>query len=116
MESVSFDGGKALDDVSSLQYKALTWLSTNENLDDYPDWKRIQRYVLAVFYYSMGGDEWTYCARWLSNDEECLWLSFALDETCNEQGRYLRLTMSENNLNGILPNELALLSDSFCTY
>lgn len=39
IESVSFDEGAALEDTDLPQYKALTWLEGNANLDEYPDWK-----------------------------------------------------------------------------
>jgi hypothetical protein len=80
----------------------LTWLEGNANLDDYPDWKRIQRYVLAVFYYSTNGDEWRRNTGWLSDEDECTWLT---DETnvetrpvCDEDGAYNNLRLEKNNL------------------
>lgn len=116
LESVSFDGGASLQEVSSPQYQALKWLEGNANLDDYPDWKRIQRFVLAVFYHSMNGDEWFDNTGWLSDDEECTWLTLTDVEMplCNEKGEYYSLALLENNLEGTIPIELALLSDSLC--
>lgn len=112
--SVSFDQGASLNNTASPQYKALTWLGGNENLDAYPDWRRIQRYVLAVFYYSTNGDDWTDKNGWLTDDNECEWISWAVDEKCNDDGGFLRLAILDNNLIGTIPEELALLSDTLC--
>lgn len=112
IESVSFDGGASLQDVSSPQYLALTWLSTNANLGEYEDWKKIQRYVMATFYFSTNGGTWTDNELWLSDDDECTWANDALDEICDSEGNILRLGYMENGLTGTLPLEIALLSDS----
>ena len=108
---VSFDGGAALSDPASPQSKALAWLARNENLEKYPGWQKIQCYVLAVFYYSMIGEEWTTSTDWLLDKDECKWASFAVDPVCNEAGAFLEL-ISSNNLRGTIPVELGLLSDS----
>ena len=71
----SLDGGAALSDPSSPQYKALRWLSNNTNLDEYSDIQKIQRYVLAVVYYSTNGDGWQQKDGWLTNENECSWFS-----------------------------------------
>jgi hypothetical protein len=86
----------------------------NENLQQYPDWQRIQRYVLAVFYYSTNGNEWADNAGWLSNGGECLWASHFLDKKCDESGRLLELVIVNNNLDGTIPLDLALLSNDLC--
>jgi hypothetical protein len=114
IESVSFDGGAALANRTSPQSKALAWLERNENLQEYPDWRRIQRYVLAVFYYSTNGDEWTDSTGWLSDQDECEWLTFSFEDVCNNDGVFLELAMVDNYLDGTMPVELALLSDSLC--
>jgi hypothetical protein len=112
IESVSFDGGEALSVPTSPQSKAFTWLSTNANLEEYPDWRKTQRYVLAVFYYSTIGEEWTGSTDWLSDKDECKWASSAVDPVCNEAGAFLELVYDGNNLQGTIPVELGLLSDS----
>lgn len=101
-----------LADTSSPQYRALTWLEGNANLYDYPEWKRLQRYVLAVFYYSTNGDGWDRSDRWMSDDEECTWISGAVDPVCNDETEFLRLVTPKNGLIGTLPVELGGLSDS----
>lgn len=128
--SVSFDGGESLDDTDSPQYKALAWLADDANLFNLPDWKVIQRYVLGVFYYATNGDEWVDNTGWLSEEEECSWRWYAEGsgdslQVCNEEGAYTGLVMEKNGINGTIPVELALLSNSlgkqkslslFCSY
>ena len=41
-----------------------------------------QRYALATFYYSTGGDSWVDNAGWLSGDDECSWAKVV----CHEGG------------------------------
>jgi hypothetical protein len=112
IESVSFDGGAALSDPLSPQYKALAWLDGNEKLEEYSMRKAIQRYTLAVFYYSTSGENWTESGGWLTDEDECTWFSHANNPVCDESDVFLQLILYDNNLVGSLPSELALLSDS----
>lgn len=119
--SVSFDGGAALEDTDSPQYRAFDWLASNENLAEYQDWKRIQRYVLAVFYYTMNGDDWFENDGWLSDNEECTWFSQTSDRAtppsiCNDDGHYAVIGLVKLNVAGGIPSEISLLSDSLCKY
>lgn len=119
IESVSLDGGAALQNASSPQFMALEWLQQDKNNANttYDDWRMIQRYVLAVLYYSTGGDSWINNEKWLSPENECTWFTSAIDPICNETGgRYLRIILFGNDLQGTVPMELALLSDSLCKY
>jgi hypothetical protein len=116
IESVSLDGGAALSDPLAPQYRALAWLDSNENLEDYPEWKIIQRYTLAVFYYSTSGENWTVSDSWLTDEDECTWVSDASSPVCDGNGAFLRLVLYDKNLVGQLPLELALLSNSLRKY
>jgi hypothetical protein len=113
--NASLDGGAALSDPSSPQYKSVRWLSDNANLTKYSDAQKIQRYILAVLYYSTNGDDWLRNDTWLSDDDECTW--FVKSSVFCQFGltldRVNTLDLSDNNLVGTLPAlELALLSDS----
>jgi len=110
--SVWPESAEALLDLSSPQYAALSWLENNANLGGYPEWKRIQRYSLAVFFYSTNGYDWKVQGSWMSDDDECTWPSSAVDPVCNNETAFLRLQVWENNVVGPLPSELALLSNS----
>jgi Leucine-rich repeat (LRR) protein len=109
------DSGETLEDESSPQHKALKWLEGNANLDEYEDWKRIQRYVLAVFYFSTNGDDWHINDRWLSDDDECTWYSDWLEPICDNETSVLGLVLGENNLVGTIPHEISGLSESLTT-
>ena len=60
----------------------------------------------------MIGEEWTTSAGWLRDEDECEWPSAAVDPVCNETCDFLELVFSANNLQGTIPAELGLLSDS----
>lgn len=71
----------ALQDATSPQYHAVQWLtdqddlqidipSTTEYKDAFPFW---QRYILAVFYYTLNGPSWSSQANFLSADSVCDW-------------------------------------------
>lgn len=116
--NASLDGGAALSDPSSPQYKSLRWLSDNANLENYSDAQKFQRYILAVLYYSTNGDDWLRKDGWLSDDNECKWFvkGSVFCQTGLTLDRVDTLDLSENNLVGTLPAlELALLSDSLGT-
>lgn len=109
----SFDDGRALNDRSSAQYKAFVWLASNRNLESYTDMRRLQRYALATLYYSTDGDGWLNKTNWLSDLNECGWFSKAGLGPCNAPASELKnLELDYNNLNGFLPAELGLLSNS----
>lgn len=109
--SASLDDGEALADPLSPQSMALTWLADNSNLDEYPDWRKVQRHTLATFYYSTNGDGWIERNDWLTDKDECEWFTSAVDPTCDEDGVFTRLVLFDNNVSGILPKDLALFSD-----
>lgn len=110
--SYSLDGGEALSDPLSPQSKALSWLESDVNLSSYPDWRKVQRHVLATFYFSTNGDGWIERGGWLTEEHECDWFSSAVDPACDESERFARLVLFDNNVTGILPKDIAVLSDS----
>jgi len=121
LTSVSPDGGAALKTPSTPQNNALNWLAGNANLDAYSDDKKIQRYILATLYFSTRGDDWINNTGWLSDSDECDdWYNEA-DESFCSNGAVVELDFyrdihanpnPSNNLDGSLPVELALLSNS----
>jgi Leucine-rich repeat (LRR) protein len=97
----------------SPQYLAFEWLSNNGNLNFFSDEKNMQRFVLATFYFSTNGDDWTNKDLWLTDEDECNWYSSNIYlSQCNELGYYRYLELNFNGLSGTIPSELALLSDS----
>jgi hypothetical protein len=76
------------------------------------DERVLQRWALAVLFYSLGGNSWTRKDGWLSEADVCNWFTSSTAETCNELGLLSRLDLVENNLQGRLPMELELLASS----
>jgi hypothetical protein len=92
-------------DRSSPQFRSADWLTSRdpyfrENPMECTDQKLIQRYVMAVFYFSIGGDEWAFCNQsdpacpqspsrdgWLSSTNECSWVGV----DCNENALVLSM-------------------------
>jgi len=113
-----------VDDLNTPQGQALTWLIEDDDrllcpLDDL-----IQRWVLAVIYFSTGGDNWDQCSdagidlcgsqdpfltkrRFLSSFNECQWAGIS----CNINSKVTEIEFEENNLIGTIPTEIGLLTD-----
>jgi hypothetical protein len=106
---VSFDNGTALRTASSPQNSALNWLAFDPKLDLYSNATKIQRYALATLFYSTSGTSWNEKKNWMSSEDECDWYNSA-NILCT-RGSVETLSLSENNLVGTIPNELALLSN-----
>jgi len=116
LSSVSLDGGAALQTPSTPQNDALRWLAGNTNFDKFSETRKIQRYVLATLFYSTNGSFWQNKTGWLSDSDECAWHNSAFARVCFE-GAIVELYLNTNNLEGVLPAEIALLSNSlgeFC--
>jgi hypothetical protein len=89
-----------LQNRQSAQGLAVDWIVNDDAYVDangltVSDVKFIQRYVLAVFYFALGGDLWDVCHRadtscsadgeinsWLTSTDECTWFVVS----CNDDG------------------------------
>lgn len=61
-------------DPQSAPALASAWLLEDPSVHDYPDWRLIQRFALATFFYATNGPEWFKNERWLSHGHhECDW-------------------------------------------
>jgi hypothetical protein len=117
-----FSSAESLTDPSSPQFLAADWVV---NLDEFQADLEVdaltQRYLLAVFYFSTGGDEWEECSRsktcnvgfsWLDGTKsECLWHGVR----CNTDKQVEKILIGNqvplgNNLKGTLPAELSFFS------
>ena len=127
LESISPDGGVALSDMNTPQFRAATWLAGNTNLATMSNRTKVQRYALATLYYSTGGDQWFTNYKWLTDSNECEWYNTKWDEGwesdpslirdyefCSEEdgGDLEMIFLEGNNLRGQVPLELSLLSNS----
>jgi len=126
-------------EVDSPQQYALDWLIDHDTYMSCSDDPRtLQRYALAVFYYSTRGDDWKDCSAsadfseatcdtvqinlageetipkvsgnnvWLSPTDECTWAGIAC---CEEPMTVDRIEFEGNGIGGSLPSELGHLTD-----
>ena len=112
---------KPVTDASSPQALSVEWVAGEQQYKALDAPRRIQRYVLAVLYYSTfnvqhshyntaRGDVpqgWTSALNWISAEHECDWEGV----TC-EGDAVVGLLLREHSLSGSLPLELAFLSTS----
>ena len=92
-------------DPTTPQYRAMKFLTDDDDPGLCPDDPNIvQRFVLAVVYFQMGGDNWTLCGRsdliacrglnltpWMSNRHECQWYGI----TCDHRFQINEFSLSE---------------------
>ena len=76
--SANVSGSDSMNDENSPQGKALYWLTCQDSINPplqpgIDDAQIIQRYILAVFYYSFKGDSWRNNSGWMGGSNECDW-------------------------------------------
>lgn len=100
-----------LEDSSSPQYEALRWAAdedTNTRLNDAAALQN--RYILAVFYFSLGGPSWLDgFSAWLDTDSnECTWDGVE----CNNDGLVSSIVLDTPlNIVGVIPEEILHMID-----
>ena len=96
-------------DEQSPQYVAMQWLTLDAAQNSWTlfDPKVIQRALLAVLYFSLGGGEkWTNATGWLEPSmDECSWFGVF----CSKSHEIKSLFLPSNNLIGQLPRELGFM-------
>jgi hypothetical protein len=106
----------AISEQNSPQYKAFEWVVSDPMVVNfsYTDTRIIQRWILAVWYYSTLGDNWIRSDNWLTYTNECDWFSTRKggDHICDGDGNLQIIELERNRLNGSIPRELGLLSNS----
>lgn len=113
-----------LEDPESAQTKAFDWMTKDPSYWSMDISTIVQRWTLAVLYYSTGGPNWkteqlpgTFAegkSPWLSYSDECLWESSnqgTLGRICDSDNNYFAIHLRNIGLTGTLPAELGLLSD-----
>ncbi|KAL3809228.1 hypothetical protein ACHAXA_005276 [Cyclostephanos tholiformis] len=108
LKDMSHDDGASLDDLLSPQFKAYNWLVTSGNGTFYgpnitSDIHFLQRYGLAVLFFSTAGHGWIQNTRWLTSGDVCEW-DFV--KSCNDRLLVTELDLNSNNLVGRIPIEL----------
>ncbi|CAB9519048.1 expressed unknown protein [Seminavis robusta] len=105
---------------NSTRFLAMITNTTNsiEEADQF-----VQRFALMTLFYATNGEGWTFQRYWEDHDTpECDWWPHVADvswpydkgpavcESDDNVGFYTRLLLSDNSLEGTLPNEIGLLS------
>ena len=95
-----------LENVTSPHNKALHWLGSVDEMPLDGDDHIIQRYCLALLYYSTSGDDWKSKGDWLQNKHECEWNFFignmvAGVRKCNTRMQVTEIDLGYNNLYGV---------------
>jgi len=125
--------GDALKVQGSPQYKAAMWMADGDlipNLGtggtglDLDDARFEQRYVMALFYYAMDGNNWEENQGWLGEESECEWFGIKGSSNgcpggCIERSDFVgdydkicRISMGRtNNLYGQIPSEIDTLTE-----
>jgi hypothetical protein len=106
------DSIESLGEQSSPQFEALQWMAADVSQRPLPDDRILQRWVLAVLFYSTRGSGWAHSDDWLTAVSECFWFTTSEVDICDEEGRIISVELRDNGLEGTLPGELSLLSDS----
>jgi hypothetical protein len=106
----------AISEQNSPQYKAFEWVVSDPMVVNfsYTDTRIIQRWILAIWYYSTLGDNWIRSDNWLTYTNECDWFSTRNggDHICDGDGNLQIIELERNRLTGSIPQELGLLSNS----
>jgi Leucine-rich repeat (LRR) protein len=102
-----------LESPYSMQSLALDWLLNSLTFENYSSDRQLQRFALALFYFSTKGKSWKENQDWLSDDNECSWYqngSGSGNVNVCLNGTLQILSLEGNALNGSLPNDIALLN------
>jgi len=93
-----------LDDAESAQFGAAMFIKLLDPLSLHPDNDRfIQRYIMAVFYYSIQNGAY---GNLDVTSSECQWPGV----TCNENGRIRNITLDGLGMTGTIPTEIFSIS------
>ena len=92
------------------QREAFNWLISPVNDAYFSDHRRLlQRFALAVFFYSTGGPRWSSKLGWMTSDSECTWKFTSSTDPCDSDGNIIWIDMRENALVGDIPVEISSL-------
>jgi Leucine-rich repeat (LRR) protein len=104
---------KALQDngVDTTNAQAMEWLANEDEWQydgDEEDRADVmtERYALAVIYDQLGGEKWSENSKWMSTSNHCEWHGVA----CDNESTVTVLELGGNQLSGLIPTELGLLS------
>ena len=97
---------EAMEDIDSPQARAYFMLQQDPHVQTYSRYRKLQRFVLGIMYYATNGENWNQTDSWLSHDaHECDWYAVR----CGNFEEVSELDLSENGLDGYIPEEIGLL-------
>jgi hypothetical protein len=100
-------GEQSIASETSHQHKAACWILHDDTKKLSTGKHFAQRYALAVLYFATQGDKhWKVKTNWMKGKSECRW--FGVE--CDVWGTVTGLNLGFQDLNGLLPRELALLN------
>jgi Leucine-rich repeat (LRR) protein len=105
-------GFSVRDDPTSPQLRAVSWMSSFDQIEYMAKEDFAQRYALVVIYFSFNGEGWTDQEQWLDPTlHECKWsegifCEYDATETLVVTG----FDATKNNLQGNIPKEIGLLT------
>jgi len=100
--------GDAILYTESPQNKALTWILYENGMNlSHESPNLVQRYVMMVFYYSMGGEKWTNSGGYGSGRDECGWYGIYCFPSLL---KVRQVHIDNNNLAGMIPKEIGYLN------
>ena len=111
----------------SYQNQAAKWMAHEDPAhrripEGSPDSKEgysfMQRYIMVLMYYQMGGDSWTYDLNFLTEKDTCEWFSWIVGESssypmgarCNQNHLVTALIMVGAGVKGPFPSEISKLT------
>ena len=106
---------RALSSPGTLQYQTLNWLAyddpRNLDFDLVPPGVLLDRFLMALLYFSTAGETWDNSFGFLSASSVCFWFrAFVCDVAVESHPVLVKISLDKNNLRGQLPTELSLLS------
>jgi len=102
-------GDEITEDINLPQGEALTWIM-NEDRAIISDVELIERYVIALVYFSLDGPYWLNKDRWLSKDPICDWNGITCSLASDGIYHISKIELVSNDLQGKIPNEISKLS------
>eukprot|EP00591_Stephanopyxis_turris_P017022 CAMPEP_0195535554 /NCGR_PEP_ID=MMETSP0794_2-20130614/44472_1 /TAXON_ID=515487 /ORGANISM="Stephanopyxis turris, Strain CCMP 815" /LENGTH=417 /DNA_ID=CAMNT_0040668723 /DNA_START=61 /DNA_END=1311 /DNA_ORIENTATION=- len=104
---ISSLSGTNVHDMNAFQNKALDWILNVDNLNfDANDSQLGERYVIALLYFSLGGEDWPF-TDWLSPDHSVCEFR---QVRCNGDAKISTLALDSSDLTGSIPSEISVLT------
>lgn len=99
------------------QNQAMIWMCKDKNVNTLEHTEKLQRYVLAVFFYSTNmvpsmhvedPKAWKLADNWMTNAHSCDWMGVE----CNEDKVIVAIYLEKNRLSGKIPVDIAIIANN----